>query len=222
MKKILTTVFVLAMALWQPTMAQDQASLYPNLRYFTKKVRKSFPEISDDRKATLKRIGLYIKEKKNKGETAHIKFVGKDLDASTVYAYTWAKMATHFYSVKGVEISLYNQNGNTARSDIFSPLEKAGFIVYKDSVPSYDFFRIDFAFGPVSCKIFPTVNKKKHKPNYESPELLVFTYVPENPKYKNYLILNKRLPEDLTALNRQTALEWLYIFAHFRKKTTSH
>ncbi len=102
--------------------------------------------LSEDRKAILDRLVLYLQDKSRKGEAVHLNFICTHNSRRSQFAQFWSEFFSHEFNK-----SIHSYSGGTevtaCHPNVISALERLGFEVTSDQHPSNPTYYIHLGEG---------------------------------------------------------------------------
>jgi protein-tyrosine-phosphatase len=207
------------------------ANIYAPISTYLKAVEKDFNKISDERKAALDKVAVYIKQKLKTENKASLVFICTHNSRRSQMAQLWSNAAANFYGIVGVE----NFSGGTEMTAFndraVKALRNAGFVITKKTEETNSAYEVKFSDDNASIICFS--KKYKDAPNPTSNFAAIMTCSSAD---KNCPIVSGSTariaipyedpkeadgkPNEEAVYNercRQIATEMMYIFSQVRK-----
>ncbi len=150
-----------------------KANLYPAVSTYLKAVEKDFSKISDERKAALDNVAVYIKQKLKTENKASLVFICTHNSRRSQMAQLWSNAAANYYDVIGVESFSGGTEMTAFNNRAVKALTNAGFVITKKSESSNPNYAVKF-----SDDVAPTIcfsKKYKDAPNPTSNFAAIMT-----------------------------------------------
>ncbi|HTF21289.1 MAG TPA: hypothetical protein VK658_24600 [Chryseolinea sp.] len=132
----------------------DSKEIYSPIIKHLDQYQKEFDRIPEDRRKALKRLALFIEEKRNSGGKAELIFICTHNSRRSHIAQIWAQTAAAYYSISGVvtysggtEATAFNPRAVKAMSDI-------GFKIIDTTGGENPLYEIRFADDTPAIKAF--------------------------------------------------------------------
>ena len=130
-----------------------KANLYPPISSYLKSVEKDFNKISDERKAALSKVAVYIKQNLKTENKASLVFICTHNSRRSQMAQLWSNAAANFYGIVGVESFSGGTEMTAFNNRAVKALANAGFVITKkteDTNPNYE-VKLSDDIAPVIC-----------------------------------------------------------------------
>ena len=134
--------------------------MFKKINDFCDQISKDFDSISIERKEILKKIAVYVQQKKDANDNINLVYICTHNSRRSHFGQVWASVAANYYHLKqvnafsgGTEVTAFNPNAIAA-------LQQIGFIVENDNTnnnPLHKVFYTDELFATCFSKVYDVV-----------------------------------------------------------------
>jgi arsenate reductase (thioredoxin) len=153
--------------------------MYQKLRNFCEEIVFDFEKIPAERKALLKKIAVFIQEKKDKNLTVKLMYVCTHNSRRSHFGQVAAALAGEFYNIKNLQTYSAGTEATTFNINAINALQEIGFIVEAESVSENPIYNVRFSEkGNVKC--FSKVVSDQHNPTQDFAAIMTCSHAEQN------------------------------------------
>lgn len=148
-------------------LADGPVDLFPELQAYVSARESEFGEISQDRKAELEKLGLYLQNRLRKDEPARITFIGTHNARTSHMAQIFGAVAAKHYGLDQVHAYSGGTEASKLNPRAAAAIERAGFRVLKTTDDDNPVYHIRYAENAPPLTAFSKVyNHAPNPPSY--------------------------------------------------------
>jgi arsenate reductase len=206
--------------------------LYPILNVYVRDFPKDFKKIPEERRYRLNEIVYFLEKQQKNKDSWQVLFLSSDESAVGPMAQAWSKTAAYYFGFENFKPYTGGLVPGTISGLAIIALEKAGFIIYRNSVDKLDVYSIKYSYNQEPVVAFP--KEASHNRNPKNQFMAVVIDRNADLNINNIEGTNERLmleyedpagyvgsaveQEKYEEVCKRVAVEMFYVFAQLRKR----